>query len=304
MPGPETRKVIEVRFSTVEQLERAYEDQISKGGYFFITDQPFPRATPVELRFHLPGLMEAYGVPAEVAFTATPDAPLPGMGPGMALQFDKLSPQIAQAFTTAITVAKAEGLETSTPVSNSAPDQDTPARETSAPAETEPRPEDADEEVDQALLDDENIAKDVMTMLAQQSGDLLYHVVRKLPLHQKIVAAKRGNRNVRAILLQEGNKKVMLFLLQNPQLGTAEVLQMLKLPNLSLEAIQQISKNPIFIQNEEIKFHVVINPKTPLPLALNLLNTLNLKHLATIAKSQMKAQLKSTALRLLEQRRK
>ena len=306
MPEVAARKVIEVRFASVAELEQTYREQISKGGYFVPTDQPHPRTTPVLIRFSLPGLPQPFAVEAEVAFAAAPDAPIPGLGAGMAIQFAHLTQQINKVFQAAITVAKAEGLGPAPAAPEAPAHEDGPIAmegEEAGPEPTGEEPAEADEEIDEALVEDENVAKDVMVMLSQQS-DNLYAIVRKLPLHKKIVAAKRGNRNVRAILLQEGHKKVMLFLLQNPQIGAAEVIQMLKLPSLSIETIQHLSRNPVFIQNEEIKYLVVINSKTPLPLALTLLNTLNLNHLAKIAKSQMKAQLKSTALRLLEQRRK
>jgi hypothetical protein len=309
MPEIEARKTIDVRFGSVDELDNTYQNQISKGGYFVPTDQPHPRATRVEVRFHLPGMTAPLVVKAEVAFAATADAPLPGMGAGMALQFEQLSKQISNAFQAAITVAKSEGMDVALGGDEDelcAPDPD-PA-EASAPAtEDETLEEGPDDEGEVNVADiekDENAVKDLMTMLSQQSTENLYFVVRKLALHQKIVAAKRGNRAVRNILLQEGNKKVMLFLLQNPQIGVAEVIQMLKLSNLSIEIIQHVSKNTSFNQSEEIKYLITTHPKTPLPMALNFLNVLSVPSIAKIAKSGMKAQLKSAAVRLVQQRRK
>jgi hypothetical protein len=312
MTTGESKQVIEVRFGSVEELEQTYQNQISKGGYFVPSGTPHPRATRVELRFHLPGLSAPLAVPAEVAFAATAEAPLPGMGAGMAMQFECLSAQIGNAFQAAITVAKSEGMDLALPgedenVALPGEDED-PAAGTGAEIGNACADEESAEAEAVAQAADieknENAVKDLMVMLNAQTTENLYNIVRRLAPHQKIVAAKRGNRSVRNILLQEGNKKVMLFLLQNPQTGLAEVIQMLKLSNLSLEVLQQISKNTTFNQSEEIKYLLTTHPKTPLPMSLTLINTLTIPNIAKIAKSNLKAQLKSTALRLLEQRRK
>jgi len=308
MPKNQTQPVIDVQFNSLAELEQAYQQQISKGGFFVASDQPLPRTTNVELKFHLPGQPKPFQVSAEVAMASTPEAPMPGMGAGMAFQFEKLSDQINNAFQAAITIARAEGMDAG--AEEEAPDQ--PAEPVVEPdgAEAEAAEGDEDnldeeEDLDEEEEEEEEKRRDIVSQLNLATGEKLYFVLRKLPLHQKVTAAKRGNRPVRNILLQEGNKKVITFLLQNPRMSVGEVLVMLKMSNLSQEIIQIISKNSSFNQSEEVKYHIVTNPRTQLPLALNVLNSLNVNNLAKLAKSgAVRAQIKSTSLRLLQLRRK
>ncbi len=294
------KHIFDVRFSSLHELEHAFNDQISKGGYFIASDEPAPRTTPVMVNFHLPGLPEPIAVDGEVAFAATSDQPMPGMGAGMAIQFADLSAQIKRAFSAAITIARKEGFETASTA-------ELEGKEWGGEDDLEEdgdAGEDEKEEYEEEEESEES-SRSFLARLSQQSGENLYFTIRGLPMHQKITAAKRGNRTVRNILLQEGNKKIIGFILQNPQLSTPEIIQMLKMPNLPQEVVKNIARNSNFSQSEEVRFQIVNSPKTPLPLALNLLNGLNINSLAKLAKSgAVKNQIKSSALKLLEQRRK
>ncbi len=294
MPGQDLKKIV-VRFDTLEELESAYNEQIENGGYFIKSDEPLDRNTPVEILFHIPDIKEPFSVEGEVAFSATKDSPMPGMGAGMAIQFTKLSEEIKRAFRAGITVAKTEGFDISAEQS-AGEEWDADLKED---GDEEEIPSDEDEEKDKKNI------QSFMATLNQQGGEGLYFALRKLPMHHKIVAAKRGNRNVRTILIKEGNKKIMTYVMQNPQLSIPEVAGMLKMPGLSQEIIGVIAKNSSFNQSEEVKYSLVIHPKTPLPVSLKLLNSLNLQSLAKLAKSfAVKAQIKSSAHKLLELRRK
>ena len=301
MPGPEPKKII-VRFNTLEELETAFNEQIENGGYFIESEEPFDRNTPIIILFNIPGIKEPFSVEGEVAFSATKESPMPGMGTGMAIQFTKLSDEIKRTFKAGITVAKTEGFDAAAEPGTG---------EEWAGEEWEGDPEDIEEDWDDEDISSEDEEKNghniqsFMARLNQQGGESLYFTLRKLPMHHKIVAAKRGNRNVRTILLKEGNKKIISYIMQNPQLSIPEVVGMLKMPGLSQEIIGVIAKNSSFNQSEEIKYHLVIHPKTPLPVSLKLLNSLNIQSLAKLAKSfAVKAQIKSSAHKLLELRRK
>jgi len=310
MSGPGSPLVIEVEFKSAGELEAAFNENILKGGYFVASENPAPRTTPVELRFSLPGVTEPLLLSGEVAFAATPDAPMPGMGAGMAIQFGEVTDQAKKAFKAAITIAKAEGIKAA---SGKAEAEQPAAEEDAVALEGEddgPDPETSDDEEsgdDEEGEDepDEETSERIMARLNLQSSENLYQTIRQMSPHQKMVAAKRGNRAVRNILIQEGNKKILQFMLQNPQMSVPEVVQMLKMPNLSQEIIKVISKSTSWSQSEEVKYHLAINPKTPLPMALGQLIALNPNNLAKIAKSgAVKHQIKSHALKLLEQRRK
>ncbi len=311
MATESSRRTIEVFFNSVDELEKAFEESISKGGYFVPTDDPEPRNTRVELDFKLPGLRDPLKVEGEVAYQATPEAPMPGMGAGMAIQFQELSDSILKAFQAAITIARAEGLEGADrdeeegAETEEGTEWDSEETETESPGEGgEWSEEDYGEQDEKESSARTESAIQVVSRLNQMTTENLFNEIRSLPMHQKVVAAKRGNRSVRNLLLQEGHKKVLTHLLNNPQLSAGEVMQMMKISNLSTELIQAIAKNSQWSQNEEIKYLIAVHPKTPLPLALKTLGALSTKNLAKIAKAGYRAQIKSKAVKLLEQKRK
>jgi hypothetical protein len=302
MSSPTAPLEINIKFQSVKELETAFQEQISKGGYFINSDQPAPRTTPVEVAFMLPGVEESVVIKGEVAFAATPDAPMPGMGAGMAIQFHQITPQMENAFQSAITIAKTEGMDAeAAPEQEAAPDAEKedsvePDKESSESAGNEEASGDEAEEASEESEKENESAIKAVSRLNMQSGEKLYFAIRKMSMHQKIVAAKRGNRSVRNIIFQEGNKKVMGFLLQNPQM---------RMTGLAQDTIKLIAKNSNFSQSEEVKYHIVIHPRTPLPMALQTLIGLNQNSLAKIAKSgAVKHQIKSRSLQLLEQRRR
>jgi len=153
--------------------------------------------------------------------------------------------------------------------------------------------------------EEEKEARELEKRLSLSGSDYsnLYQVVRSLSRAEKIHLAKRGSRRVLSVLIQQGDKQLFKFLIQNPHLSAVEVLQILKSPHLSIEIIQELARNPGWMQNEEIRYQMVIHPKTPLPTALNLLPGLNPRQLSQIAKSQhIRHQIKSNALKLVLKR--
>ena len=304
-------RVHDIHFGSADEIQAALDSQVSKGGWFIVCDDPDPRGSSVLLRFHLPGLAAPFEVPGEVAFAAPKTAPVPGLGSGMAIQFQKLSTQLVTAFSAAVTIARTEAASPPPPAAAPPVQELEPATADSAPAESDEWTEEPGENWPDGPADgpaqepDEAQQRKILATINTQNTENLYGTLRQMPFHQKVVAAKRGNRAVRAILIQEGNQKVLNFILQNPQLSVPEIITILKLPTVTYDLIQTIAKNAAWAQSEEVRFLIILHPKTPLPLALNIMPNLNVNSIAKLAKSGgVKAQLKSTAIKLLEQRRK
>jgi hypothetical protein len=287
------RPALELRFSTTEEFEKEYKDNLSKGGVFIETDSQPPLRSKVDLNLYPPGRDEPVTLPCEVVHVVEAGQQIPGMQPGVALQILDFDEGLDQ---------KLQGLlaeEEQIPEEMEAPPEE-PAPEGAA-GQTEEGSE--DEEYEESEEDEESFQRTISSFkgLDQQN---LFMSLRRLPRHEKIRLAKRGPKNIIGLLIQEGDKQIMRFVIQNPRLGIPEVLAILKSPQTSLEIIQAIGKNSGWMQSDEVKYQLVINPRTPLPLALNHLKGLNQKDLAKIAKSRhVKMQLKSSALKLLELRR-
>ena len=262
----------ELRFASGEEFAREYDENLKNLGLFLPSDQPLPLHTRIQLRLVVPGRPNPIELFGAVVHVATPDQPLPGLPPGMAVQLEPFGPEANQAFA-----AARGGSEALEPAGTAG--ADSPA----ASAEGGGKFGEG---------------------IGMGDGVNIFQAVRAASLTEKIRLAKQGNRQVLNVLIQEGDKQIMRFVVQNPRLGSAEVLQILKNTGTAMEIIQAIAKNPSWMQNDEVRYQLVICPRTPLPLALQAINNLNLKDISKIAKSNsVKAQLKSTALRLLSQRR-
>jgi uncharacterized protein (TIGR02266 family) len=277
---------LEIRFSSLEEFEKEYRENLSKGGIFIATEEPPPLRARVEFNLYPPDQETPILLAGEVVHIISPDQSGPGMNPGVALQILNYDENLDQELKNFLAEQESpKGLE-------DLPDEED-RKEEPAAEESEESEEKEDAEVERTVKNFEGL-----------NPENLFISLRGLPRNEKIKLAKRGPKKILNLLIQEGDKQIMRFVIQNPRLGIPEVLSILKSPHTSMELIQTIGKNSGWMQSDEVRYHLVINPKTPLPLALNQLKGLNIKDLAKLAKSShVKAQIKSSALKLLMLRR-
>ena len=131
----------------------------------------------------------------------------------------------------------------------------------------------------------------------------LHEKLRKLNVNERARLASRADKVTRSILLRDIEPQVIMFMLKNPHITRGEIIEITKSPRINYNIAKIILSNKVWARNEEIRFNLTVNPKTPLPEALKLLSGLNLKHLRAIAKNQgMRTRIKNTALRLVLER--
>lgn len=127
--------------------------------------------------------------------------------------------------------------------------------------------------------------------------------LREMTPSERSRLAKRANRVVRSILIRDNEPLIIFFLLKNPHITRAEVIELSKMPTLNHQSITAMLGNRQWAGSEELRYNLVRNPKTPMNIALKLVNGLNMKHLRELAKDWgMKTQIKQLALRLVQQR--
>jgi hypothetical protein len=273
----------ELRFTSREEFAREYEANLKNLGIFLPAAEPLPLHTRIQLCLMVPGVARGIELIGSVVYVATAEQPLPGLPPGMAVQLQALPAECGELATGQPRVESPAPLGAPAPLESPAPLE--------APAPLKPSEAEGEGE-------DKGGAG-----ISLGDGVNISQAVRTAGLAEKIKYAKYGARQVLNVLIQEGDKQIMKFVIQNPRLGSAEVLLILKNPGTSLELIQAIAKNSGWMQNDEVRYQMVICPRTPLPLCFQLLNGLNPKDLSKIAKSSnVKAQLKSKALKLLMER--
>ncbi len=129
----------------------------------------------------------------------------------------------------------------------------------------------------------------------------LWEQLRGMTPPQKILLAPKADRITRALLIQESDPQVLFALLKNPRLSIDEVVRAAKSSFLSFQAAELILKTNPWFSNLDVRVALVHNPRTPLPFALRILQTLPDHEVRTIAKGAATSMaLKQAALRKVQ----
>jgi len=100
---------------------------------------------------------------------------------------------------------------------------------------------------------------------------------------QKMSRAMKGTREERAILIRDPNKLISVAVLSSPKLTGSEVEAIAKMSSVSEEILRIISTNRNWMKSYVVLSALARNPKTPLPISMNLLNRLNEKDLKVLS---------------------
>jgi hypothetical protein len=141
---------------------------------------------------------------------------------------------------------------------------DAPAEEANAPiVDTEAGGPD--------IADDQDDEKSAMQRLSEMN------------VPQKMARATKGTREERAILIRDPNKLIAVAVLSSPKLTDSEVESIAKMSSVSDEILRIISTNRNWMKNYVVASALARNPKTPLPISMNLLSRLSEKDLRTLS---------------------
>lgn len=119
--------------------------------------------------------------------------------------------------------------------------------------------------------------------------------LKAMSVPEKMQLALSGSRDERTALFRDTNKMLHVFVLKNPRLGLDEVQAAAKLPQLSPEALKMIAEHREWNGNPIVASALVRNPKTPLPLAIKLLDRVPMSDLRAIAKGGAREQVVQAA---------
>jgi hypothetical protein len=101
----------------------------------------------------------------------------------------------------------------------------------------------------------------------------------QLPLGQKITLARRGPGRVAGALLAEGHEQVLRVVLDNSNLGEAQVLKALSRPKLIPRVIEAISHHQKWSHSYNVRIALVRQPATTLSTVLSYLPELTVSDL-------------------------
>ncbi|HZV82978.1 MAG TPA: hypothetical protein VFF53_12500 [Geobacteraceae bacterium] len=132
-----------------------------------------------------------------------------------------------------------------------------------------------------------------------------YQLAQTMGVGEKIKMALTGDKEWRSILIKDSNKLVNGAVVKNPRITDPEILAISKSVIQNDEIVRVICHNKEWIKNYEIRKALVLNHKTPLPVALRFMASLSEKDLGAIGKSKnVSSVLANNARRIMMNKKK
>jgi hypothetical protein len=97
----------------------------------------------------------------------------------------------------------------------------------------------------------------------------------KMGFTERLRAACKGSREMRAILVRDPNKLICTTVLSSPKLTEQEVESFARMANVAEDVLRIIGSNRAWMKNYSIVVGLTKNPKTPLAMSLNMMARLN-----------------------------
>ncbi|HEX6838371.1 MAG TPA: hypothetical protein VF334_17465 [Polyangia bacterium] len=101
---------------------------------------------------------------------------------------------------------------------------------------------------------------------------------------EKVQQALHGNRDVRQLLMRDRAGPVQSSLVRNPKVTLDEIQALARAPQLAPETAETLAQHPTYGLSPQIALALVRNPRTPLPVAQQLIARLNPADLRAVAK--------------------
>jgi hypothetical protein len=128
--------------------------------------------------------------------------------------------------------------------------------------------------------------------------------IMKLSIAKKVEwANKKGNREVRTMLLRDPNKLVQLAVIQSPRMTEGEIGKVAQNRTSPNEVLQYIYNNRRLMKNYMVKVNIISNPKVPVGVAMRFLSGLRMAEVKALAKNKNVSQgLANAAKKLVEKK--
>ena len=169
------------------------------------------------------------------------------------------------------------------------------ASETAAP-ETAPQPppaDPADAAGDGAAAEHGDLPPDLPPELLEEfdeperaTSSNLYQHVQSLSVADKVKLAMVGSKGARQLLIRDTNKVVSTAVIRSPKIREDEVQAIAQDRTVAEEILRIILTRKDWLKSYPIRLALTQNPKTPLPRALRLLDTLQERDLRQISRSR------------------
>lgn len=107
-----------------------------------------------------------------------------------------------------------------------------------------------------------------------EGGQSITQQIQQMNVVERVRAAMKGSREVRALLIRDPNKMVSSAVLSSPKLTSAEVESFAKMANVAEDVLRAIGQNRAWVKNYGVAASLARNPKTPVAMSMNLMQRL------------------------------
>jgi hypothetical protein len=111
--------------------------------------------------------------------------------------------------------------------------------------------------------------------------------IKELSIGHRLALAKKGNKEVRMLLIKDSNEMIALEVISSPRITDGEILSIAQMRDVSDKVLRQIASNRKYRQNKQIILALLNNPKTPVGVSLSLgINNLTERELTDLSKNR------------------
>ena len=136
-------------------------------------------------------------------------------------------------------------------------------------------------EVDEPLIDTGGSEVDVAD--AEESRESVNQRVANMGFVERLKAAVKGTKEMRAILIRDPNKMISAAVLSSPKVTEQEAAGFARMASLSEDVLRAIGHNRAWLKNYGVVLGLTRNPKTPLAISLSLMSRLQDADLAKLS---------------------
>ncbi|OYT73348.1 MAG: hypothetical protein CFK52_01905 [Chloracidobacterium sp. CP2_5A] len=132
----------------------------------------------------------------------------------------------------------------------------------------------------------------------------IYQALARMSVKERIFAALKGGRDVRAILIRDSNRMVSTAVVKNPRISEAEIEAIANIKGINEDVLRLIAMNRAWVSNYAIMHNLARNARCPLNFSMQFLNRLQSRDLVNLTKSKsIPDALRQAANRLVTKRR-
>jgi len=139
------------------------------------------------------------------------------------------------------------------------------------------------DEVDGPLIESEAAADEAPLGEEDEDRDSVTQKLQKMTFTQRLKAAVKGTREMRAILVRDTNKMIAAAVMSSPKLTESEVEGIARMASVSEDVLRIIAHNRAWMKNYKIALGLTRNPKTPLGVSMNIIGRLNDRDLSQLS---------------------